>query len=193
MARGNWIYLVLGLFTAALGTIPVLSASGILPSRPPAPGDAPVWLAYAIGLMFFMAGMLAVVKSIAGGDPTSYDDPASPAMRVFYQLAGAGIAILLAVVLSWVAFGPGDRPFSMGAGSGGAAIITGAAGGGEIIGRAAFGIVAALAWTMIGGTVLVKARRWLQQHCQDASAFANPAFQRVCSGSHVYGLSAAIF
>lgn len=165
MSRADSIKVGLGVLTAAIGTIPLLAARGILPSRPPAPGDAPAWIGAAIGLAFFLAGISVIVRVFVGADDSSADLPttAPRAVRAIYGLVGTAIALLLAVLLSWVAFGPGERSFSVSGGAGGMAIAMGVSHGSELIGRIAFGFGACLAWIIIGGMTLYKMRRWLSR------------------------------
>jgi len=157
--RANKIYIVFGLITVGLGSTPFLAAFGILPSRPPAPGDSPMWVAFAIGLAFVLAGIMVIVRSLAGVDNSSSELPqTSPrALRVFYDLLVTPIPILLALLFTWVGFGPGERHFSMSIGSGGAAA---AMGGNEILGRILFGGCAVLGWIMVALMLRSLARRW---------------------------------
>lgn len=101
MLAGNWIRIAFGFVSAAIGTLPLLAALGILPSRPPHAGDAPAWVAAAIGLAFFLGGLFMIVNSLAGGD-SSGDLPATapPALRAFYVLIGVSIPVLLVSLLS---------------------------------------------------------------------------------------------
>lgn len=126
---------------------PLLAALDILPSRPSAPGDAPAWLGGVFGLVFSLAGIAVIMRVFAGADDSSGDLPASaPApVRAIYGSIGTVVAILLGVLLSWVAFGPGERQFSVSDGSDGAAIAMGASHGSQLIGRIAFGFGACLA------------------------------------------------
>ena len=66
MQTANKFQIAVGLVAAALGTTPFLAAMSILPTRPPAPDDAPNWVAFAIGLAFVLAGIMAIVRSFAG-------------------------------------------------------------------------------------------------------------------------------
>jgi hypothetical protein len=154
------IYIAIGLLTAAIGTIPLWSVLGVLPSRPPAPGDAPAWLGAAAGLAFFLAGIVVIVKSFASADDSSGELPATAprALRALYDFLVMPIPLLLALMFSWVAFGPGDRHFTVSAGAGGTAIAMGA--GNPITGRIAFGFCAVLAWIIAGFMIRSMARRW---------------------------------
>lgn len=158
----NKIHIAMGLLAVAIGTLPLLSAVGILPSRPPAPGDAPVWIAAAIGLAFFLAGVVAIVQSFAsaGGSGGELSATAPRTLRAVYDLMVTAIPVALAALFSWVAFGPGERHFSVSGGSGGTAGAMSASGGGDMIGRMAFGMGAFVAWFLVGRMMLTMARRW---------------------------------
>ncbi|HEY3777772.1 MAG TPA: hypothetical protein VGL35_06915 [Rhizomicrobium sp.] len=162
MQTENKIHFALGVLTAAIGTLPLLSVFGVLPSRPPAPSDAPAWLGGAIGLTFFLGGVAVIVRSFSSADDSSGDLPATAprAVRRAYEVLMMLIPILLAVMLSWVAFGPGERQFVISGGSGGAAAAMSSSGGHQIIGRVAFGFGAVLGWFIAGYTVLILLRRW---------------------------------
>jgi hypothetical protein len=161
VTAANKFHIALGLLTAAIGTMPLLALMGILPTRPPAPGDAPAWLGLAFGLAFFLAGIIVIVRSFAGADDSSSELPsAAPrGLRVFYDLLVMPIPVLLALIFSWVAFGPGERHFSTSVGFGGMGIAT--SGGGDMMGRVVFGFAAVLAWLFVGFGMLTLARRWL--------------------------------
>ena len=143
----------------ALGTMPLLALMGILPTRSPRPDDAPAWIGLAIGLAFFLAGLMVIVRSFAGM-PDSSTEPAQTApraLRILYDVIVTPIPILLALLLSWVAFGPGERHFSMSIGGGGGGV---AMGGGQIFGRVMFGAGAVLGWIMVAFMLRTLARRW---------------------------------
>ncbi len=75
-------------------------------------------------------------------------------MRVFNDLFGMGIACGLAVLFTWVAFGPGPRHFSMS--------VDGLffAGSHETGGRVAFGFCAVLGWLIVALGIRATLRRW---------------------------------
>ena len=162
MQTANKIHIAMGLLAMAIGTLPLLAALGILPTRPPAPGDAPNWIGGAIGLAFFLAGVVVLVRSFAGADDSSGDLPAAAPrpLRAVYDLLAMPIPVLLAVLFTWVAFGPGERHFSVSAGDGGSAIAMPLSGGGDIVGRVAFGFGAILGWVFVGWMIVSMARRW---------------------------------
>ncbi|HLY04699.1 MAG TPA: hypothetical protein VKR31_03025 [Rhizomicrobium sp.] len=159
MQSPNKFYIFFGLITMGLGSMPFLAAMGILPSRPPEPGDAPAWIAFAIGLAFVLAGIVVIVRSFAGADDQSSELPqtAPRSLRAFYDLLVMPIPILLALLFTWVAFGPGVRHFSMSIGFGGTGA---AAAGNETLGRIMFGAGAVLGWIIVVFTLRTLARRW---------------------------------
>jgi hypothetical protein len=160
LQTANKIHIALGLLTMAIGTMPLLALLGILPTRPAAPGDAPAWVGLAIGLAFFLAGIMVIVRSFAGAEDSSSELPqTSPrALRAFYDLLVMPIPVLLALLFSWVAFGPGERHFSMSIGFGGSGVAMG--GGGQIFGRVMFGCGAVLAWIMVAFMMRALVSRW---------------------------------
>ena len=159
MQTANKIHIAMGLLAMAIGTLPLLALLGVLPTRPPAHGDAPAWVGLAIGLAFFLAGIMVIVRSFAGADDSSSELPsATPrGLRVFYDLLVMPIPVLLALLFSWVAFGPGERHFSTSVGFGGMGIAT--SGGSDMTGRVIFGFGAVLAWLFVGYGMLTMARR----------------------------------
>ena len=153
MPSSSWIRIVVGVLTAAVGTLPLLAAFNIIPSRPPHASDAPAWIGAAIGPAFFLAGIVSIVNGLAGaGDSSGELSATAPrALRGLYNSMGAVITVLLAMMLTWVAFGPGERSFSV---SGGDAVSVVVSGGSQIMGRVAFGFVAILAWLLVGGVMV---------------------------------------
>lgn len=162
MAASSWIWIALGVVSAAVGTLPLLAVLGILPTRPAHAGDAPAWIGAAIGLALFLGGIVSIVNGLAGAGNSSGElsAVAPRAERAIYKAMGVAITLLLAALLTWVAFGPGERSFSV---SGGGAMSVGISHGSLIMGRAAFGFVAILAWLFIGGVMAFKARHWFQR------------------------------
>jgi len=156
---GNKITIALGLLGMAIGTLPVLVATGVLPAGHPSPNQAPDWIGYLIGLMFFLAGLSVLIQSLAGGTQ-SFDgkSTAAPfALPTIYNVIGCAITVLLAALFSWVAFGPGKRAFSISAGPIG--LSPGASGSGDMIGRVAFGAAALVFWFMAARVLVYTARR----------------------------------
>jgi hypothetical protein len=126
-------------FVIALGALIMLAATGVLPSKG---GDAPAWVVACAASIFVLAGGLLVLRSFMGGDVNDQELPRGAPfwLRAIYYVAGLGVVAALATIGTWVAFGPGERAFSV------SIPFLGSGPGNEWIGRAAFGIGAALTW-----------------------------------------------
>jgi len=161
MGTTNKTGIGMGLLGMAVGSIPLWSILGYLPHGPVSPNSAPDWIGVLIGLMFFFAGMMVIVKSLTG-DPYSPDGElpatAPPAMRLVYDAMMMTVLISFAAVFSWVAFGAGTRHFSVSVMAAGAAASL--HGGGDTMGRMAFGFAAIVAWLFVGSAAVSIVRRW---------------------------------
>ena len=137
--------LVLGLVCIAFGALPVLSATGLVP--PPQSSSAPPWIGALAGLVFVVGGACFLIRALRGpsGGPARNDPPGVGAAQ---YLAVIGVFAGFAAVNTWVAFGPGARAFSTLVG--GAARLDGA----EVLGRAAFGFGAVVAWLCVAVILL---------------------------------------
>ncbi|HEX4158255.1 MAG TPA: hypothetical protein VHY79_07245 [Rhizomicrobium sp.] len=155
----------MGLVGLAVGALPFLTLMGVLPAGRSSPDEAPQWIGILFGLMFFFAGITTIIRSFTGGDANG-DLPATapPVLRIANYALGIVIVAGLATLLSWVAFGPGERHFIVSAG-----VFTGGTGagftertgaGGDLLGRIAFGFGAVLGWFMLGMMVVLMMRRW---------------------------------
>lgn len=138
-----------GAFTIALGAMIMLAVAGVLPSKG---GQAPAWVIACAAAIFVLAGGLLVLRSFMGGDMNDRELPRGVPLllRAVYYAAGLGVVAALATVGTWVAFGPGERAFSI------SIPFLGSGPGNEWIGRAAFGIGAAFTWLFF----LVAAVAW---------------------------------
>lgn len=163
MQTANKIHIGMGFVGIAVGTIPLLAWQGILPTRPPQPGDAPAWIGGAIGLAFFLAGVIAILRGFAGTSDSDADiaENAPRPLRAANDLLAVPIPLLLAMIFTWVAFGPGERQFSMSLGAGGAGV---AMGGNETLGRIMFGAGAVLGWAIVAFMLRTLMRRWFPRH-----------------------------
>lgn len=107
---------------------------------------APLWVALCAGLAFMLAGATvslgALSKEADGSLPASAPLP----LRLLQYVLGLGIVSALALVGSWVAFGPGERNFKSSISFLGAShpFVSG-----ETMGRAMFGIGAVLCWLFL--------------------------------------------
>jgi hypothetical protein len=133
--------LAIGVVTAGAGLYFVLVGFGLLP--PPSHSNAPGWVIACCGIAFFAAGSSVLVRALFGVDEPQQDLPerAPRLLRAIYNFAGVGAAAALAAVGTWVAFGAGERHFTM------SGPISGPLGDG--IGRAIFGIGAVLTWLAV--------------------------------------------
>jgi hypothetical protein len=128
-----------GLFAIALGALIMLAVAGVLPSKG---ADAPAWVVACAASIFALAGGLLVLRSFMGGDMNDRELPRGVPfwMRILYYVAGLGVVAALATVGTWVAFGPGERVFSV------SIPFLGSGPANPWVGRAAFGIGAVLTW-----------------------------------------------
>jgi hypothetical protein len=152
--------IALGLLTVLVGCVPLLAMSGILPRTPsPRADPAPLWMGWLIGAAFVGAGLSVTMRGILGGASESSGDlPASapPALRLANDTIAVGIVGALALSFSWVAFGPGPRHFSIGFNG----LWVRGFGGGDLMGRVAFGFGAMLFWCVTGAFARAFVRRW---------------------------------
>ncbi|HEY7459094.1 MAG TPA: hypothetical protein VH765_10100 [Xanthobacteraceae bacterium] len=149
--------LVVGLIAACIGLFFVLIGLGLVPP----PGGkkalhAPLWVVLCAGLAFLLAGA-ALLLHLASGAKASDEElpPDAPRwMRVVRYLIMLAIFASFGAIGSWVAFGPGDRAFSLSM-----PFFSGPAS--EMIGRAAFGIGAIVVWLCTIAIAVSGARKLL--------------------------------
>jgi hypothetical protein len=145
--------IIMGLAFGGMGTLIVLLGLGVVGH--PKPGDAPPWVIVCAGFAFILGGLAVIVGyGVANGvGPDGDVAPGTPwPIRAVQYVLGLGVAVLLAVIATWVAFGPGPRHFS----------ATGTFGRGpasEISGRIAFGAGAVLLWLFTGIVSVMSVRR----------------------------------
>ena len=143
----------IGAVCAGFGLYIVLAGLGALP--PPGEAHAPPWLLAVAGLTFLLAGVNVLIRA-ATGTPDSQGALAAGApgfARALYRFTGFGIIVALGTIGSWVAFGPGPREFT------GTLPIAGQIG--AYVGRAAFGLGAAVIWiVVVGMTISFLKRTW---------------------------------
>jgi hypothetical protein len=135
--------LVLGVACSLVGTFVVLLALGRFGATPWAEGTPP-WIGVLGGLVFVLGGLALIVGYVvAGGTPGADLPPGTPyGVRLTQYLLGLGITTSLALITSWVAFGPGPRAFRTGGTIGGLVAD-------ETFGRAVFGFGAVLVWLFV--------------------------------------------
>jgi hypothetical protein len=140
-----------GILALAMGLFIVLSAIGIIPSR-----DAD-WssrcIGFVAGLAFVLGGIAVVVQTLARASPQGDLPPGTPMwIRATILFLGLAIVASLAVIGTWIAFGPGGREFS-------SSIPFLPAWLNEPLGRTVFGIGAMLTWLFLLLMAVMGARR----------------------------------
>jgi hypothetical protein len=136
-----------GALAAATGLYFMLASLGVLP--PPGRANAPMWIVFFAGLVFFLGGVAVIIPAAAGSVATESGElpPFAPRwVRLAQYLLGVTVFASFAIIGSWVAFGPGPRSFSM------SMPFFSTQHAGETIGRVAFGIGAGVTWL---GTIAV--------------------------------------
>jgi hypothetical protein len=115
LVRGAAI--VVGLLFGALGFFVTLMALGVFGGGW-ASGATPTWVGLAVGLVFILGGLAVIVDyGIAGG--SALDAAGVPlGVRTLQYLLGLGIAVSMAMFLTWVAFGATAREPSTAAAAG---------------------------------------------------------------------------
>jgi hypothetical protein len=155
----NKTIIAVGVLTIALGVIPLLAMSGVLPRGNPPTDPAPAWMGWLIGATFVGAGLIVVMRGASGsiGDSSGALPASAPRLlRAANDLLSVGIVWSLAVLITWVAFGPGPRHFSVT--GGGLSVLT--SGSGDTIGRVAFGIGSIMCWCVAAAVTAMTVRRW---------------------------------
>jgi hypothetical protein len=133
---------VCGLFAADMGLLLLLTGMGIIPMKARA-GDAPLWIAAVAGLAFMFAGTSIVFGAFHGVSATGeLPQDAGWWSRLLYAL-GLVCCASLAMIGTWVSFGPGMRHFS------GTGMFFLSPEGNNLVGRLVFGIGAVLTWIVV--------------------------------------------
>lgn len=150
---------VVGLICAALGGVIVLGGLGVVPLTPAADGPAPPWVLVCAGLAFVLAGAAVIVGfAVAGGAGPDGDLPAGTpfSVRLIQYFLGLGIAGCMTAVVTWIAFGPGERHFSTNVVL---PFMVHRGPGSDTSGRVVFGIGAVLMWIFLLTAGVSGARR----------------------------------
>jgi hypothetical protein len=147
--------LLFGLAFMAMGGFICLIGLGVL-NPDPKGVHAPLWVVTCAGLAFLLAGLTV---ALGAASPATDSDGALPpsaplALRMTQYLVGLAIVASLALVGSWVAFGPGERYFTT---SVSLPFWSDTRAANEWSGRIAFGIGAVLTWLFF---VLVAVQGW---------------------------------
>lgn len=157
--RPNKSLIWAGALSFVCGFTPFLAMCGILPRSNDVVDHSTDWLGWLVCAMFMAAGAIVILRGfLNGADETRSELPASApiVLRAVHDGLVVLIVVGLAVVLSWTAFGPGARNFSVSVGG----LSTTTAGSGDMIGRAAFGLASILGWVMVWMVLVSTARRW---------------------------------
>ncbi len=139
--------LIVGVLCAAGGIPAILSGIGAIPLKP-TPGT-PGWVAVCAGGMFVLAGAAVINEyAIGRGAGADGDLPAGTpfGVRLAQYLIGLAIVGLMTIVSGWIAFGPGERHFSMTIAM---PFFAQRTAGGELPGRIAFGVGTVLLLAML--------------------------------------------
>jgi hypothetical protein len=135
--------LAIGAVFAAGGLYFTLVGIGAAPA--PSRLYGPDWIALAVGVVFAAAGLSVLVRGWLGVPDSQAGLPdGAPAAAVAVQwLASLCIIVGLAAIGTWVAFGSGERSFTM--------LLPARGTLGETAGRIAFGIGAVVTWLLAVG------------------------------------------
>jgi hypothetical protein len=134
---------ICGLFSAGTGLLMLLFGLGVLPFTP-RPGEAPLWVMAAAGLMFLLVGVSITIGAFQGVSQNGeLPENTDWRLRIFYYMAGLAAVVALAAIGSWVAFGPGARAFS------GPGMFLLSRETNNIIGRIVFGFGTLLTWLCV--------------------------------------------
>jgi hypothetical protein len=146
-----------GALAIATGAFIMLMASGVMPTQ--GGGNSPSWVGYCAGSAFLFAGMAILLRGIAGGTASDRAIPeAAPLwMHVAQYLLGLAIIGGLGAIGTWVAFGPGERAFSI------SIPFVLSPRGNEFAGRIAFGFGALLAWVFFAVAATYWGKRLLRR------------------------------
>ena len=138
--------IVIGAIVALAGLPMVLAGLGMLPPDPKSI-HAPLWVILCAGLAFMLAGATVALGAVGNAEADGTLTADAPfGLRLAQYLMGLSIVGALALVESWVAFGPGERNFKSAISFLG---MSQAFVADEMIGRALFGIAAVLFWVFL--------------------------------------------
>lgn len=155
-------WLLLGLLSATAGAAIVLVALGIF-AMPKGGAQAPAWVIGLAGSVFLVMGLYSVALALlAWRDPHLAERIVrGEALNMASWLVGLFAVAVFFTISAWIAWGPGPRSFSGSVGAGGVDV-----GGtlGESMGRAVFGVSAAImglvgVWMLTWGIRRLSRRR----------------------------------
>ncbi len=125
--------LIIGLLYIIGGAVLMLGAIGLVPL--PLSRGVSAWIGGGVGLLLILGGIAVINGYAIGGGAMNENAPASA--RSTQNVLAFGICAVLAAIIGWIAFGPGERHFST---SINLPFLSPNGVSGEWIGRAAFGI-----------------------------------------------------
>ena len=151
-SRFNVSTFALGALTCAMGVYFFLSGLCVVPT--PGKAEGPAWIGLCVGLVFTAGGAAVMLRGAAGIPDDARDLPAGTPrwLQIVYWLMAVLIAVGLAATGTWVAFGPGERHFTVGG------IISGPIG--NDFGRTVFGFGAVLSWLIAAAFLWNGARKF---------------------------------
>jgi hypothetical protein len=128
-----------GIAAISAGLLVMLFVSGVIPSKG---ASAPAWVGMIAVGAFVLAGSALVLRAFAGGDPHDGELPVNAPrwLRITYYVLGLSMIGSLAAIGTWVAFGPGERAFSM------SVPFVGTGPADQSLGRTIFGIGTLITW-----------------------------------------------
>lgn len=131
--------LFFGLSAGFAGLLLVLMSLGVF--APLGPVYGPPWIVFCAGLVFVLGAVLLTLRAAAGDHAREGELPpdAPRALHLAQYLLALAIFVCMALIASWVAFGPGERTFTA-SGSFGEGRV------GDGPGRVMFGIGAVIMW-----------------------------------------------
>lgn len=100
--------MILGFFSLVMGLVVMAVAADILPADESSI-HAPRWVLSAAGLIFVLCGVLVFLSM---GTQERGHTAGGKSLEIVQTLIGNGVITLFALILSWIAFGPGERQFS---------------------------------------------------------------------------------
>jgi hypothetical protein len=136
----------IGALTSIIGGYFLLVAFGIVP--PPGGQEAvhaPEWVIVCAGLVFLLGGFAVMVQGVGRASPATGElPPGTPrALLTAQHLLVLLVATCMAAIGSWIAFGPGARPFTL------STPMFETRSAAEIVGRTAFGLGAVIVWIYV--------------------------------------------
>lgn len=151
--------IAIGAVFAAAGGYFTLVGLGVLPI-PGGPRNlhGPLWIVLCVGLAFLLGGLAVLLQAVGKAAPDGSLPASAPRwLHVAQYVLMLAIFACFAAIGTWVAFGGGPRSFRV------SIPFIGSGGAGEMIGRTAFGIGAAITWACLIAVAVSGARKLLRR------------------------------